>query len=397
MNLPESVSSRSDVVVIGGGLLGCAASYYLARAGARVVLLEREQLNRQASGQNAGSLHFQLEHRMIEHGDALAEQFALSIPLVQDAVARWSNLEVELGEDLEILQDGGFIVAETRDEIQLLEKKRALESKWNLETELLTGDEARRMAPYLSKSIQAAGYYSKEGHANPRLVAPALARAAIRLGAELSTNQRVNYLGRRRGRWTVRTESGLELETETVLVTAGAWTGRVAALANVNLPVIPVALSMMATESVSPTMTHLVQHVGRRLSMKQMRDGNVLIGGGWPAWLRRTENYANIDDSPGLLLDSLAGSAALASHVVPAVRSLRLIRTWSGIVGVTPDQIPVLGEVHRRPGLFVAIGGSGFTIGLTYAHSLSEQILKGEASLPMDLYSPQRLDHLNPV
>ncbi len=383
--------------MIGGGLLGCAASYYLSQGGARVVLLEKEQLNRQASGQNAGSLHFQLEHRMVEHGDALAKQFALSIPLVLDAVARWSDLEAELGEDLEIVQEGGFIVAETREEIELLEKKKALESKWDLSTELLTGDEARKMAPYLSKTIQAAGYFSKEGHANPRFIAPALARAAMRLGAEVSTNQRVNYLGRRNGKWTVRTESGLELGTETVLVTAGAWTGRVAALANVNLPVTPVALSMMATEVVPPTISHLVQHVGRRLSMKQMRDGNVLIGGGWPAWLRRKEHYADIDASPALLLDSLSGSAALASRVVPAVRALRLIRTWSGIVGVTPDQIPALGEVRRRPGLFVAIGGSGFTIGLTYARLLSEQILKGRSSLPMDIYSPHRLDHLNPV
>ena len=397
MNLPESVDSRPDVVVIGGGLLGCAASYYLSQGGARVVLLEKEQLNRQASGQNAGSLHFQLEHRMVEHGDALAKQFVLSIPLVLDAVARWSDLEAELGEDLEIVQEGGFIVAETREEIELLEKKKDLESKWGLSTELLTGDEARRMAPYLSKTIQAAGYFSKEGHANPRLIAPALARAAMRLGAEVSTNQRVNYLGRRNGKWTVRTESGLELGTETVLVTAGAWTGRVAALANVNLPVTPVALSMMATEAVPPTISHLVQHVGRRLSMKQMRDGNVLIGGGWPAWLRRKEHYADIDASPALLLDSLSGNAALASRVVPAVRALRLIRTWSGIVGVTPDQIPALGEIRRRPGLFVAIGGSGFTIGLTYARLLSEQILKGRSSLPMDVYTPHRFDHLNPV
>ena len=377
--------------------MGCAASYYLAQGGARVVLLEKEQLNRQASGQNAGSLHFQLEHRMIEHGDALATQFALSMPLVLDAVARWSDLQAELGEDLEIVQEGGFIVAETREEIELLEKKRTLESKWNLETELLTGDEARRMAPYLSKTIQAAGYYSKEGHANPRLIAPALARAAMRLGAEVSTNQTVNYLARSNGKWTVRTESGLELRTETVLVMAGAWTGRVAALANVNLPVIPVALSMMATEAVSPTISHLVQHVGRRLSMKQMRDGNVLIGGGWPAWLRRKQHYPDIDASPELVFESLSGSAALASRVVPAVRDLRLIRTWSGLVGVTPDQIPVLGEVRRRPGLFVAIGGSGFTIGLTYARLLSEQILRGRSSLPMDIYSPHRLDHLNPV
>jgi len=88
---------RVDVAVVGGGLLGSAAAYYLARAGARVVLLERAELNRGASGQNAGSLHFQLEYRMVEHGEALAEQFALSLPLVLEAQRVWGRLEGELG------------------------------------------------------------------------------------------------------------------------------------------------------------------------------------------------------------------------------------------------------------------------------------------------------------
>ena len=78
---------HAEVVVVGGGLLGCAAAYYLTRGGARVVLLERGELNREASGQNAGSLHFQLEFRMIVEGDAIAEQFALSLPLCLEAQA----------------------------------------------------------------------------------------------------------------------------------------------------------------------------------------------------------------------------------------------------------------------------------------------------------------------
>src|SRR4029078_1790838 len=98
------------------GLLGCAASYHLARGGARVVLLEKDQLNRQASGQNAGSLHFKLKHRMVEHGDELADQFAISIPLSIKAERSWGALETELDADLEVHQQGGLMVAETPED-----------------------------------------------------------------------------------------------------------------------------------------------------------------------------------------------------------------------------------------------------------------------------------------
>jgi glycine/D-amino acid oxidase-like deaminating enzyme len=106
-----------DVAVVGGGLLGSAIAFYLARERTRVVLLEREELNRRASGQNAGSLHFQLEYRMVEHGDALADQFALSLPLVLEAQRAWRALEGELDVDLEVVQHGGVMIAETAEEV----------------------------------------------------------------------------------------------------------------------------------------------------------------------------------------------------------------------------------------------------------------------------------------
>src|SRR4029077_170923 len=129
----------------------------LAQAGARVVLLERAELNRGASGQNAGSLHFQLEYRMVEHGEALAEQFALSLPLVLEAQRVWGRLEGELGTALEVMQHGGIMIAETTEELEVLERKHELERRLGLDTELIGGAEARAIAPYLSESVVAAG------------------------------------------------------------------------------------------------------------------------------------------------------------------------------------------------------------------------------------------------
>ncbi len=119
-----------DVAVVGGGLLGCATAYYLTRGGASVALLERGELNREASGQNAGSLHFQLEFRMIARGETVASQFALAMPLFLDAQRTWAGLEAELGTPVGAHLAGGLMVAETAAELESLRaQERAREPR----------------------------------------------------------------------------------------------------------------------------------------------------------------------------------------------------------------------------------------------------------------------------
>ena len=137
---------RVHVVVLGGGLVGCAAAYYLAKRGAGVLLVEQGDLNRGASGRNAGSLHFQLEYRLIRYGDELAAQFAQIIPLSLVAIEDWRGLEAELQADLEVGMRGGLIVAESDADVALLEKRQALQEKWGLASRLLAASEVRRIA-----------------------------------------------------------------------------------------------------------------------------------------------------------------------------------------------------------------------------------------------------------
>jgi len=386
--------SEVDVVVIGGGLAGCAASYYLARDGARVALLEKAELNRGASGQNAGSLHFQLEFRMIEHGSRIAEQYALAIPLNLDAISTWASLEDELGLPLEVHQRGGLMVAESDEELDALTRKHALEREHGLPTEMITGDEARNLEPGLSTSIVGAAYASAEGHANARLVAPSFAAAAARRGVAIRPHTRVVGLTRRGGRWRATLSNGEEVASETVVVAAGTWSAELLAMTDVRIPLVPVALTMLATAAAVPIVSHLIQHAGRRLSLKQAGDGNVLVGGGWPAQLVHSRGRIDLDQRPRFRFDSIVGSAATAVRVVPAVGSLALIRAWTGTTAVSADGIPLFGEVPRRPGLFL-IAGSGFVRAPTLARELSRLILAGATSFDLGLYSPTRFAHLN--
>lgn len=391
--------NRFDVVVLGGGLVGCAAAYYLAKRGASVTLVDRGELNREASGRNAGSLHFQLEYRLIRYGDELASQFAQIIPLSLVALEDWRGLEAELQADLEVGMHGGLIVAESEADVALLEKRQALQEKWGLGSELLSASEVRRIAPYLADSVTAAGYFPHEGHANPRRVAPAFARRAEGLGASIQSQTTVTALMRDGAEWLVtmvdREGRTQDVIAGAVLNAAGAWAGEIGALAHLHLPIFAVPLSMNVIERAAPLIPHLVQHASQRLTLKQVAAGNVLVGGGWPSRFAREGSAMTTQRRAEPVVENVMANLSLAARLVPALGSLHLLRSWTGITGITTDQMPLLGAVPEGPGFFVAAGGAAFTHGPTYARLVSELILDGRPSASIDLYSPARFSHIN--
>ena len=384
---------QADVAIVGGGLIGCATAWRLAQAGARVVLAEAGDLNAGASGQNAGSLHFQLERRFLEQGDALAAQAARIATLNRAAVDDWRGLEVALGADLHVTMAGGLMVAETAEQVDVLECKAAREQAAGLASRLVDGDEARAIAPYLSSAVVAACHLADEGHADPKVLTPALAHAAEAAGATIRTRTPVTAIDRA-GSGFVVAAGGTRIAAQQVLLAAGVWTATLAALVNIHLPIVPVALLMNATERVAPAVPHLVQHVGRRLSLKQAHAGNVLIGGGWPSRLHAGPHGFDLSRRPDILPASLAGNLRAAIDVVPMVARLSLIRSWTGVTAITADQLPIVGAVPRVPGLWVAGGGSAFTLGPTFARLLARAIGGGDAP-ELDIVAPARFEHLN--
>lgn len=383
-----------DVAVIGGGLVGCAAAWHLALRGASVALIEAGDINGGASGQNAGSLHFQIERRFLETDDRVDGQAADIVALSRSAVGDWQAIEGELTTDLHVSMQGGLMVAETAEQVALLERKAARESREGLSVRTVDGNEARRIAPYLSPGILAANFAKDEGHADPRAVTPALAKAARGAGASIRTASRVRSIAREGGRFAVRGD-GFGLSADRLLVAAGAGSANICAMLNIHMPLYPVALLMNATERARPMIPHLVQHVGRRLSLKQTYAGNILLGGGWPSRLAQVpgggfDPWARATIIP----ESLTGNLRGAVDVVPGVARLNLIRSWTGVTAISADQLPVVGEVPRMPGLWVAAGGSAFTLGLTFARLIAGAMTAGPAP-ELAALSPARFEHLN--
>lgn len=397
------MTARYDSVVVGGGLLGTALAWMLARQGSRVALLERDQVNQHASGQNAGSLHFQLEYRMVENGWESARTAAEAMPLHLEAAREWAALGDELGESVGVSQPGGFMLAETAEQVAVLERKTALEQEWGLEVSLLDGDQARRLAPYLSDSVLAAAFCPLEGKADTRIAGPALARGAVRLGAEVHTRTEVTGLTRIAGGWRVEAlarpgdgePAAITFEADSVMLAAGVWTTRLGHLVGAELPTIPLALQMSVTAPTAPFIPHLVQHAGTKLSLKQTGNGTVLIGGGWSARLPMgPDGQPDLDARPSLLRSSLIGNARAAIGVVPRTAGLPVLRSWVGTTTVTPDQLPLVGEVPGSPGVFVATGGSAFTLGPSFARSLIALAGGRRPDIDLDPYDPRRFGGL---
>ena len=376
--------ASADVVVVGGGVTGCATVYSLARAGADVLLLEQYDLNTQASGRNAGSLHGQIQQEPFLHlGEEWARRFLPALRLLVDALDVWAGLSAELGVDLEVSMKGGLLVAETDEQLRDIARKVAIEQAAGMPARLLDRSELRELAPYASEHMVGGELMPLEGKANSLLAAPALAAAAERHGARVVTMTAVRGLAHRRGGgFLLRTSSG-EVACRTLVLTAGTDLPELGRMLGVHLAVSAEPVQVSVTEPVAPLVPHLVYFAGEKLTLKQARSGALLIGGGWPA---RPGPHG-----PVMNPDSLRANLRVAQKVVPSVGAAQLLRTWVGVGNGTPDHRPLLGEVTAVPGLIVGMFPyMGLTAGPLLGRLVADLVLEREPGRDLEPFRPDR-------
>jgi glycine/D-amino acid oxidase-like deaminating enzyme len=392
--MPSEALDRADVLVIGGGVLGCAALYHLARRRVDVALVERGELNREASGSNAGTLHvqmpgkhFRLNYDRPDLGAVERDHVGATDRLYADAARMWRTLEADLDADLGVRRHGGLMVAETEEDLARLDRKSRLERPFGIETEIVTTREMLAIAPHLSERLAGAAFCPEEGFANPLLAAPAYVRAAARHGARVHRHARAIGIERVGTRFRVRTAAGT-VEAGRVVCAAGAQTPEVAAMVGLRLPIVPHALQVMVTEPRPPVLAQLIQHASRGLSLRQTPHGTFVVGGGWPA-----QPVAEDGERPQTVLPSIAGSARVLSDVLPCAAGARVIRAWAGMTTATGarNRVGFVGEYAREPGFFVLMaGGWGFALSPVLARLLAELVCDGAPSLSLDEFSVAR-------
>lgn len=373
----------TDVVVIGAGILGAATARELATRGLTVTIFDTGAANSQGSGATAGNVHVQGIHTRRPGQDTPVDVSRL-LPLQRAAHHGWVNWQTELGPGCGYVPSGGWMVAETEAEVKELHLKHVWESGAGIPTEVADGDAARRDTPALGPTVLAATRCDWDGFADPALITPALLADATRLGVRLIEHTAVTAIDPLDDGWAV-TAGAENVHCGRVVDVAGPWLADVARLVGADLALSPLAIQIFTTAPAPPTLRGLIQHVAQGMSVKQTRDGRLMVGGGWPAGPMRADGSADVDPA------GLAGSAAQAARVIPALAQWVPDRAWAGPLAATPDEMPLIGELPDQHGFYVAGGTYAFTFAPVWAGVLAALIAGARPALDIHDLGPKRL------
>ncbi len=379
----KAPSEEFDTVVIGGGIVGLFASWFLAEEGAAVLCLNDGRNS--GSFANAGSLHGQMQSRMERLFPERVADYQETLAIYPRAIDYWGDIANLLDEDIEYQLGGGLMIAETPQQFESLRAKSAVENRHGIESSILNASEVLARAPYLRDDILGALYCPKEGKVNPMTATCAVHRTAIAKGAQIVDGARVTNCEAISAGYRVHSSNG-DFHAARVLIAAGAGSGELAATLGVGIPVSAEPLHMNVTEPTRDFLPHLLQHAELALTMKQLKTGQLLIGGGWPA------RFSDGQPTPTVMAESLIGNLALARHLVPGIEALQVQRTWAGI-NTMVDLTSVIGEVDASPGVFLAIpGDAGYTLAPYCARLVVDQMCGRSPEFPLELFSPRRFE-----
>lgn len=368
---------KADVVIVGGGLMGAATVFFLRRRGQSVILLERDQIGQYASGVNFGNVRRQ-------------GRFLGQLALANRSWALWKRLPELIDDDLEFIPSGHMRVCYREDEIAELEAYAAAPEAAELDLKIYRGAELHKRFGFLGPDVKGGSYAPHDGHANPRLAAPAFARAAIRLGAQIEERTEVAEVQKVGGDFQVTTTDGRQFHAAQLLITAGAWGQKLSAQFGEPVPLDTHGPQMAVTEPVPyalPTVIGVYTKIPEEvIYFRQIPRGNIVIGGGYRSKPDMQNRRAYVE--PRSILNQISQMRRL----LPGVGNLNIIRVWSGIEGYLPDSLPVMGPSGTVDGLFYAFGfcGHGFQLGPGVGDVMAELLSTGATSTPIAPFSITR-------
>ncbi|MEV5410578.1 FAD-binding oxidoreductase [Thermopolyspora sp. NPDC052614] len=377
-----------DVVVIGAGVVGAACAHYAARAGLHVVVVDRGSVAGGTTGAGEGNV-------LVSDKEPGPE-----LDLAMLSARLWAELDREVG-GFEYEPKGGLVVAETPRALEALARLAYGQREAGVECTDVAAAGLHDYEPHLTGGLAGGVHYPQDAQVQPMLAAARLIAAPTGPGSvTLRTGETVTGIlrsrdGRARG---VRTAAG-ELHAGAVVNAAGTWGGEVAALAGVELPILPRRGFILVTEPL--TGRDLVRHkvytaayvtgvasdsaaLETSAVVESTPSGTVLIGAS-----RERVGFDRTVSPP-----VLRRLAAQAVALFPALADVRVIRAYCGFRPYCPDHLPVIGEDPRVPGLYHACGHEGAGIGLAPATGyLIAQALAGTTPrLDLTPFRPARFD-----
>ena len=404
--LPSAV----EVVIIGGGIVGCSAAYYLAKHGVPVALVEKGRIAGEQSGRNWGWVRQQ-------------GRSPLELPLMMRSLRLWQELASELGEDIGFRQSGSLYLAEDQAQLAELEQWLSVAREHALDTRMLSSGELQQVLKCPSVKWAGAMYTASDARAEPSRATAAIARAARRAGAHIVTRcaaRGVEHASARVQR--VVTEHGV-VSTRAAVCAGGAWTRLLCGSMGITVPQLTVLGTVARTEPAAQVLEG--EAWSPSIAIRRRADGGYTLahGGSFahsltpstlrfagkflPA-LRQGHEWVRLKlgreffrelatprrwdlDAPSpfereRMLDPAPEQRVLGQIRValatwfPEIAATPFAETWGGMIEASPDVLPIISKAGGIEGLFLATGfsGHGFGIG-PGAGKLIAAMVRGEA------------------
>jgi sarcosine oxidase, subunit beta len=363
--------SGSEVVIVGGGVTGLSAGWWLARSGVKVTVLDKFIVGWEASGRNGGG----------------ASHYAS--PLFDEEQRMWPQMDELLGYPTEH-QKERIIIAMTERQWEQYRFVAERHKRLNHPVELLDTKQVLDAVPLASEKAFGGVHYKFGGHANPQRTTQAYAWALQDLGGTIVQHSPVTGFETAGGKVTGVKTADATYGCDAVVVAAGPQIPQLMAKLGVDVPLAAARAEMIITEP-APMMP-LTGVDGHKLYGRQTMRGNLAYGGGPHEWL-------NIDaDGPAArpstpLARNLAKRLA---ELLPKAAHLSVIRSWSGIIENSPDGRPIIDRLTSPDNVVVASMSSvGFGLSPASGHAIRDLVMDGACSFAnLDLFKLSRFDGL---
>ncbi|MEP7206366.1 MAG: FAD-dependent oxidoreductase [Casimicrobiaceae bacterium] len=365
------MSKPYDVAVIGGGIMGASAALFLARGGMSVVLIDRGELCREASGVNAGTLTLHMTR-------------AALIPYAQAGWRMWTSTAEWLGASVDAVATPGLSLAFTDAEVEMLERRAAVRREHGADIRIIDPRRATEIEPGLNPQVLRAAYCETDGYASAYLTGRAFRQALTSAAVDVVEQQPVIAIDQIDRGFMIRAQAGTAWTASRIVLAGGVWLGTMLAWLGVDIAVKCLINQLIVTERMPAVMRTVLSVASGLLSLKQFRNGTVLIGGGWQG-LGDPER-GGVETVP----DNLVGNLRLAQWTVPALAATRINRIWLGLEAETADALPLLGPVPGvREAYVIGSVHSGYTSGPYMGKLLAQRMLGANPAHP--LFDPARL------
>jgi glycine/D-amino acid oxidase-like deaminating enzyme len=400
------VTTSPDVLIIGGGIVGSASAYHLARRGASVTLLEANELAYGATGRNLGYIWIHTRRAGPE------------LELVMHLRRELEELPGVFDDDFDLRTEGGLIYVHTAEQLATLTEFVTRRQADGVDIRLIDGDAARSLAPILPDTVIGASFCPLDAQMDSRRYVRGFADAASRAGARIVEGAPVRSLGREGSRIATVTTDAETFTPGRVVVAAGAWTPELLRQVSADVPIHAMRLQIVQT---TPMERRLGPVLYGPAAVKQYSIFRELLSFRREHWLNDAEDRhgrilleavcQRMDgsyllgcamDYPGVVWEpDLAGVALITESlpaIMPALRSARFARAWAGVLPYTTDNLPIIDALPGFDDAYVAAGhvfGNG--AGPTTGRLIADLVLGGEPTIDLTPFRADRPGLTDPV